>query len=392
MKRWISIILALSIFMGLFQKNKHQTEEALKDLAGIKYASAKTYFDNPAWIKLSLGEKDQIIFGSSEFASGRATGFHPNTFLNHPDSEPVLIGRGYTEALYHTMALGAIEEAVASRKVVLIVSPQWFLDTASMGPEFSSTFSKAHYQAFMANPRISEGLKEEVTACVLTRLTGDGPTRRQIRKESLDKDTGLLAEIETLAQEVRKSWKAYFDLMETAEEAKALHVDAVQADKYPSKALFEAKEWQELDRIAEFHGRNEATNNPYFIRDGYFKSHTQRHAVSGQTPFGDRDYAASVKFSDLELFLRVCQETGIQPLVVSVPVNGRWYDWAGYPQAKRALYYEQIRSICTDYGADLADFSDRDYDPYFLFDTMHLGRKGWTYVSRAIQDFYQVDQ
>lgn len=392
MKRWISIILALTISLGLFYKSRQEAEDVLKDMPGIKYASCAQYFDDPTWIKLSLRAKDLVIFGSSEFASGRATGFHPNTFLNQEGYEPVLIGRGYTEALYHTLALGAIEEAVESRKVVLILSPQWFLDTTCMGQEFTSTFSKAHYDGFMANPRISEDLKEEVTARVLSRLTGDGQTRRQIRKENNQEDHGFLADIEAIAFKVRRFWKAYFDLLERVEETKDLKVHLVQADKYPSKTLYDAKDWKELDRIAEFHGRNEATNNPYFIRDRYFTTYTQRDAVSGQTPYAKRDYATSVKFSDLELFLQACKETGIQALVVSVPVNGRWYDWAGYPQSRRSQYYDQIRSVCADYGAELADFSDRDYDPYFLFDTMHLGRKGWTYVSRAIQDFYQEGQ
>ena len=51
------------------------------------------------------------------------------------------------------------------------------------------------------------------------------------------------------------------------------------------------------------------------------------------------------------------------------------------------MYYERIRQVAAQHGAKLADFSGHEYDPYFLYDVMHLGWKGWLHVNRACIDF-----
>lgn len=40
------------------------------------------------------------------------------------------------------------------------------------------------------------------------------------------------------------------------------------------------------------------------------------------------------------------------------------------------------------YNVKLADFSQKEYEIYFLRDIMHLGWKGWVYLDRAVYEFY----
>ena len=82
-------------------------------------------------------------------------------------------------------------------------------------------------------------------------------------------------------------------------------------------------------------------------------------------------------------------ETGIEPLIVSIPVNGRWYDWTGFSREDREIYYENIRSICSEYQVEMADFSNKEYEEYFLKDIMHLGWKGWVYLDDKVYQFYK---
>jgi len=35
-----------------------------------------------------------------------------------------------------------------------------------------------------------------------------------------------------------------------------------------------------------------------------------------------------------------------------------------------------------------ADFSDKEYEKYFLKDIMHMGWKGWVYFDEAVFNFY----
>ena len=39
-----------------------------------------------------------------------------------------------------------------------------------------------------------------------------------------------------------------------------------------------------------------------------------------------------------------------------------------------------------------ADFTDREYEKYFLFDTVHFGWTGWVDVEEAIYDFVNQAQ
>lgn len=100
-------------------------------------------------------------------------------------------------------------------------------------------------------------------------------------------------------------------------------------------------------------------------------------------------YQVSPEYEDLRLFLDVCKETGTEPLIVSIPVNGRWYDWTGFPKEDREAYYENIRKICEEYQVEMADFSDKEYEEYFLKDIMHLGWKGWVYLDEAVYEFWK---
>lgn len=104
--------------------------------------------------------------------------------------------------------------------------------------------------------------------------------------------------------------------------------------------------------------------------------------------YSGASYVESPEYDDFRLFLDVCKELNIEPLIISAPVNGRWYDYAEFSKADRNTYYQNIRDICREYNVKLADFSQKEYEIYFLRDIMHLGWKGWVYLDRAVYEFY----
>ena len=83
----------------------------------------------------------------------------------------------------------------------------------------------------------------------------------------------------------------------------------------------------------------------------------------------------------------VAKELGVQVQLVSVPMNGWWYDHLGYTAEARAHYYAKIRELAAARSVRLADFSEREYQPAFLYDIMHLGWRGWLDVTRACYEF-----
>ena len=85
--------------------------------------------------------------------------------------------------------------------------------------------------------------------------------------------------------------------------------------------------------------------------------------------------------------LRACQEAGLEPLVIVSPLQGDYYDLVGVAAPVRRASYDHIIQICNSYGVRIADFSDREYERYFLHDQVHFGWTGWVDVCEAIYQF-----
>ena len=100
-------------------------------------------------------------------------------------------------------------------------------------------------------------------------------------------------------------------------------------------------------------------------------------------------YADSPEYDDLRCLLQLCRVKELDVLFVHVPMNGSWSDFTGFTAEKRAVYYENVREIVSEFdNVQLLDLTQMEYEPYFLCDTMHLGWKGWLEVDRAMVQFY----
>ncbi len=124
------------------------------------------------------------------------------------------------------------------------------------------------------------------------------------------------------------------------------------------------------------------SNNDYGIEDSYWERNSGYNTERGQT----FDQAES-EYADLQAFLDVCADAGLEPLVVVIPLHGAWYDHEGVTQDVRDYFYQSVRSICDDAGVAYADFSSCEYEKYFLCDTVHPGWKGWVRIEHAVYDF-----
>ena len=92
---------------------------------------------------------------------------------------------------------------------------------------------------------------------------------------------------------------------------------------------------------------------------------------------------------DFELLLRGLHESGARPLVLSIPIDGRYFDRFGVGRDYRDLYYKRIRELAQAHNAPLVDFEGHDLDEDFLSGHHdHLTGKGWLYFDKALNDFF----
>jgi D-alanine transfer protein len=154
-------------------------------------------------------------------------------------------------------------------------------------------------------------------------------------------------------------------------------------------ALEQHPDWQAWYDRASLDGAAACTNNSFGIDSDYYTTYIGSDPTRFVGTDADVSFLDSREYDDLELFLDICEETGLEPLVVMVPVNGRWYDHTGMSADMRATYYENIRRLCADRAVEIADFSGSEDELYFLRDVMHLGWRGWIHVEEALYDFSQ---
>ena len=332
-----------------------------------------------------IDERSIVVLGSSELYSTDDLAY-PAALFNrgYSDFNMVMMGAGSFQSLPQAINVGALANNIKNGKVVLIVSPQWFAYGGVQDKAFCSRFEETNYVEFLQNPDVSDETKAAVVARVNTLLTADPTTlKRAIKYEAmyLKHTLNPVTYLEMLSYNAFRNAKLRYTLVKEFEDLAPLDTDRyVKAEEIDFDALL---------RQAEEIGAASCTTNDFGVNDEYFEEYVRDALETSRNSNRDASYAVSPEYDDLRLFLRVCSETGIEPLIISTPLNGRWYDYTDFPIADRNTYYQNIRNICAEFNVSMVDFSEKEYELYFLKDIMHLGWKGWAYLDRAVYSFYK---
>jgi D-alanine transfer protein len=92
---------------------------------------------------------------------------------------------------------------------------------------------------------------------------------------------------------------------------------------------------------------------------------------------------------ELELLLRTLATVHARPLLLSMPIDGRFYGERGISRSARDSYYKRLSALAQRYHFALIEFKGHDEDPAFLYlHKSHLTAKGWIYYDRALDDFF----
>lgn len=366
------------------------------------YTRERISVSNPAFSTWSLEEKSvslsgltqnmnegsMPVFGSSEFQHGKETIYHPSHLFAESRFNPMLIGAGYYQSLSHTITLAAIEPSLCTRKVALILSPQWFRKPGVLNQAYTSRFSELLYTAMLTNPKISEGSKEYISSRTHTLLDIDEKTLEHVdlHEKILWKQEGSYLE-----QKKEALWNAFLkekDVFSTC--LKMMTSGIRKGTGLPAEE--NEPDWTSLLLEAEADG--EANNqNPFFITDEtYTRLEPHLDEKKGMNADAIKGYQAGPEYDDLRCFLSVSQELEIEPLLVLLPVNGYYYDFTEFPKEARQKYYENIRTLAAEFQTEVADFSDQEYTKYFFEDRVHIGKTGWVMINESLYKFYSEIQ
>lgn len=382
MKKISAFFIAILIFVIIITIYNCSLNSIIEqNKSKLYYLINDTKFNNIEAAKACLENEDTVlVLGSSELSSFNTE------IMNNGDSNfnMYLIGRGHTQCLQSALTLGAIEEKTNIKKVVLILSPQWFEGTEPINSEiFASRFQKNTFNYFMKNDKISFETKQKVINILKQLESTDELELEKINKyESAYLKYNIIDRIYLSISDNLSKTRQNKKMVELLEDFNN------REDSNNQTIKFEEYNFQELLNNANNQGMRECTNNDLGINDSYYDTYIKNNIIDLKNSRLQDDFTNEKEYKYLELFLEICNQLEIQPLIINVPVNGRWYDYIGIEEGKRKTYYNKVIDISKKYNAKIADFSDCEYEKYFLRDIMHVGWKGWVKIDEAIYKYY----
>lgn len=329
-----------------------------------------------------------LIFGSSELGAILPP-FYPVDFFQNKKSgfQVNLIGRGHTQSIVHAMNFGALGNNIKNKKVVFIISPQWFNSKGLEPVDFNMNFSELQFYSFMFNKDIDKSLKLRLTERMDYLLT-EGQNVGHIKTYCyLYSKNNIFTNTVFYALQPYYKFKYYIlsikDKMRTYDVLK-------QYKNYTNVSPGSQKDfnWDEEKQKAGEAGKLASNSNQFGIENGYYNTYIKDKIETLKGGYKDQSYLKSPEYEDLKFLLDLCKAQNIKPLFISVPVHGKWYDYEEFDKNDRTEYYKKVKDLISSYNFEIADFSKYEYEDYFLKDIMHLGWKGWVYVDEAVNKYY----
>ncbi|NLI90932.1 MAG: D-alanyl-lipoteichoic acid biosynthesis protein DltD [Peptococcaceae bacterium] len=341
--------------------------------------------------RVALERGDSIpLYGTSDLTNTNNP-FHPvNFFANRGGIHVNLIGQGYYQSLMQLMNYGSMGNTLKGKKIALIISPQWFTEHGLTNKNFDMNFSEQHFLSLMFDPNISQSIKTYVAQRVRIMVEGcpEAPeVQRYCDLYTSDKPYSKVALFI-----LTPYYKIRLELLNTKDLVKSYNT--LSKTKYKAKTAQEpfipktAINWEAERLAANKTGKENAKNNEYYMDSRYFERYIKNKYKDYKGYMNGLSYCKSPEYDDFRFLLQLCKDLGIQPLFISIPVNGKWYDYCSFSKTDRQQYYKNIKEMVTSYGFQLADFSSHEYDAYFLQDHMHIGWKGWVYVNEALVSYF----
>ena len=374
MRKLYSILAGILLFVMVLVGFKiHLDRRITENQIGVRDLRTYERFWSSEAQKLVIGEKTLPIFGSSELVGLSDYEDGVGNFLNGDQMNVITIGAGNFQTLYHTMAVSALADAIDSKKVALFLSPQWFTESGYGSAECASTLSENELLCFLGNKRVSKENKQYVLGRLETLLRSSPTQLARVRKyqKALQNPISVDAIYTSIM-------RFYWNYRGEYEVYKQLDKVNNQVPTYDLETL----DFGALLELAQSQGESRCTNNEFGIYDDYWNTYVVETYEEGEVVEKSQHYTRSPEYNDLICFLDVTKELGIEVILVSIPVNGKWYEFQGILCDE---YYQNIRDIAAEYShVVLADMSVYEDEPYFLKDKMHLGWKGWARINEIL--------
>lgn len=386
-QHFISISLAFFFFIGITSLRLLCAYQVVSP-HNLTAAAWKNGANSDSWArqsKIFLYKEYLPIYGSSELSTFFIP-FHP-TFIfsmERTGFEPFLIGAGGSQSLIHLMNISSVGENCKKKKIVFILSPQWFSQEGLSENYFRRWFSELKAYKTFKNPCLSSETKIKIAKRLLYFNKSYSFLLNQTLNSIVNNRDLVLSLLKPLA--IANEYKLEIQDYLVSYKNQNKGIKPVAPINIPPQIT--PHFWTQAVATATKMGAQSCTNNDFGIYDSYYLKYVEPQLFKSKNININASISGSPEYEDFKLLLSILTELHIQALFVIVPVNGRWYDYTGFPLKERIENYKKCKEMIEKSGFVLADFSTHEYDKYFLADVMHMGWKGWCLVNEAIYEFY----
>lgn len=323
------------------------------------------------------------FFGSSELS--RISPFHPSVLAEKYDRgyTPFLMGAPGTQSLTQFMMMQSLGNELKDRKVVFIISPQWFVKQGIKRDYFDAYYSPEQTLNWLLNLKKVQASDQYLAQ----RLTHYGVVKKDERLERM-LDAVMDGQLPDKTDITFSKLK--LNMLEREDELFSTigmisKQDAI--DKNVS-ALPENYDQHELNTLANRLGKRATEGNEFGIQQRFYKQRIKPHMNLLADSQKNWDYRYSPEFSDFQLALDQLAKEHTDALFIIPPVNGRWAKFTGLSDEMLQQFSNKIKYQLTSQGfTNIADYTNQQNTPYFMQDTIHLGWKGWLAADQKVDPF-----
>lgn len=348
----------------------------------IRYNFEFTKYKGRDILKDNIDDKTLVVLGSSELGKVSEHPFHIKQLFNYDDFHIMAIGGGNFQNIIQASMLGSLGNDFPKQKFILSESFIWF-DQFGMNPKaFLSRVSNEHVYYTLINPKISKETKEKFMKRVLE-LSKDNKNVHETferYKRRLVDHKGTIVD----------DWLIKIDVEKFALNNKISFYFTGNVTPIPSSGPVTPNyDWKELQNKYLNDAKVRTEGNDFGIEKRYYTSEIQNRLEKLKNSAAKYKYDISTEYDDYALVLQMAKEMGLEVEVVNFPINGKWYDYIGIGPEQRAVYAKKITEITESFGYKIMDLTSKEYEPYYMYDTVHPGWKGWPEVAEEMLKFYQ---
>ena len=395
----LPILIAAGFTFGLNQYLNKKNIEMLhtKDLYMMLHDTKSLVKDKGVFVNNHLmRDGDIMMLGSSELS--HSTKQHPDYYFNtgRTKNGVITIGRAYTQTLQDASIVGSLDNNISEKKVVLLLSMQWFMDKEGVSPHhFQTRFSPIQFYRFLDNPKISDDVKYRYAKRVNELLKNPGEYRDEALYAKMYIDKSFKANV------MKTMFSPYYSVRESMVAMKDKGISYKKLDSMYDKdeVNYNIKgkiNWEEEMKKAQSDAEKRVGKkaevlggNRLYIDKGYYKQYIRNKDDYFKNVYNYVDLNSSKEFDDLSIFLDTCKDLRIKPTIVLIPGMNEFYDYTGIDKNERTKFFDKVRKTINPYEHNLVDLTKNEVRRYYLRDVMHLGTVGWVDLCSQVYDIYE---